>query len=112
MHVFVLTVGRTGSVSFTAACGHLTNYMAAHESNIAKVTGPFQYPDQHIEVDNRLAWFLPFRGRDYPDAYYVHVTRDRDEVARSHAVRSLDRLGVEPGLSSSESDYGDAPVSR
>jgi len=42
------------------------------------------YPANHIEVDNRLGWFLGhLQSRYGDDAYYVHLTRNRDAVARS-----------------------------
>lgn len=59
MRVFVLNTGRCRSVTFSRACSHLTNYSAGHET-LARNLGHarFAFPDQHIETDNRLAWFL------------------------------------------------------
>jgi hypothetical protein len=88
VRVFVLTTGRSGSVTFAKACAHITNYSTAHESK-AREYGParFAYPDQHIEVDNRLSWFLGMLGDRFPDARFVHLVRDRDATARSFAAR-------------------------
>lgn len=49
----------------------------------------FNYPDQHIEVDNRLSWFLGELGErfDSADTFYVHLTRDTDATARSFVNR-------------------------
>ena len=46
-----------------------------------------EYPDNHIEVDNRLAWFLGVLGEKYPDARFVHLVRDREAVAQSFLKR-------------------------
>jgi hypothetical protein len=90
MNVFVLSPGRSGSLTFIRACEHITNYSAAHESRIG-VIGParLDYPERHIESDNRLSWFLGRLERTYgADAYYVHLLRDRSAVAQSYARRA------------------------
>jgi len=89
MNVFVLNAGRTGSVTFVRACAHIDNYSAGHESRIG-VLGPERtaYPDNHIEADNRLSWFLGRLDREYGDsAMYVHLKRNVDDAARSHGRR-------------------------
>ena len=92
VNVFVLSTGRCGSLSFARACAHLTNYTAGHESR-AHLFGRerLDYPDNHIEVDNRLAWFLgPLAERyDDRDVLYVHLTRDPQETAESLVAWSL-----------------------
>jgi hypothetical protein len=46
------------------------------------------YPQNHIEVDNRLAWMLGILEREYgDDAFYVHLLRNREETARSFVRR-------------------------
>lgn len=43
-----------------------------------------KYPDSHIEVDNRLSWFLGRLDRRYGnDAFYVHLKRNREDTAKS-----------------------------
>lgn len=87
-HVFVLTTGRTGSVTFSSACQHMTNFTSAHESLAHEVgEARFAYPTHHIEVDNRLSWHLGGLARRFPDAYFVHLKRDSDAVARSYRKR-------------------------
>lgn len=89
MNVFVLCTGRCGSLTFSRACSHIGNFSSSHESRRALV-GPARlaYPDRHIEVDNRLSWLLGRLDEAYGDrAYYVHLTRDADEVARSFVAR-------------------------
>ncbi|WP_100448567.1 hypothetical protein [Glycomyces xiaoerkulensis] len=90
MRVFVLSTGRCGSVTFAAACGHLTNWTAAHES-LSRKSGParFDYPDRHIEVDNRLSWFFGPLAERFDDdrTLYVHLRRDPEAVAQSYLRR-------------------------
>lgn len=91
MRVFVLSTGRCGSTTFARACEHLTNYSTAHESNAtAKLLDDrFDYPDAHIEVDNRLSWFLGELGARFDDTecLYVHLTRHPEDVAASFLRR-------------------------
>jgi hypothetical protein len=88
MRVFVLTAGRTGSTTFARAAEHITNYTATHESLSDRIDGRLAYPDYHIEVDNRLSWFLGSLERLYgDDPLYVHLTRDPEQTARSYAKR-------------------------
>lgn len=96
MRVFVLGTGRCGSTTFARACEHLTNFTAGHESRTKKVGlgSRLTYPDDHIEVDNRLTWFLPVLARRYPDAYYVHLTRDVDAVTKSFLERWDTRASI------------------
>lgn len=87
MNVFVLTTGRSGSLTLSKALSHITNYTCAHESRSGCFDGRLDYPDRHIEVDNRLAFFLgPLLDR-YRDAFFVHLTRDRDAVVESFTRR-------------------------
>lgn len=88
MNVFILSTGRCGSTTFAQACQHMTNFSAAHESRISKLHDRLEYPDNHIEVDNRLSWFLGRLDRRYgDDAFYVHLKRDREATAESYARR-------------------------
>jgi len=97
VNVFVLSTGRCGSTTFARACGHIENYTAAHESRISRVRGRVDYPDDHIEVDNHLSWFLGRLDERYgDDAFYVHLKRDLEETARSREHREARK--VDPGL--------------
>ena len=89
MRVFILCTGRSGSTSIIHACQHISNFTAAHESQ-AKVFGDkrLDYPDQHIEADNRLSWHLGQLDKKYGDEpIYVFMKRDRDKVAKSFTNR-------------------------
>ncbi len=89
MNVFVLTTGRSGSLTFAEACRHITNYSAGHETRVGLVgTQRLAYPADHIEVDNRLAWFPGRMEAAYgDDAFYVHLRRDPAATAASMARR-------------------------
>lgn len=72
MRVFVLNTGRCGSMTFYKACSHITNYTAGHQTRKGL---SLDYPDNHIEIDNRLSWFLGTMDKKYPDAFYVHLVK-------------------------------------
>lgn len=59
MRIFITGTGRCGTKTLANACKHITNYTSGHET---RTKFPFpdrlKYPDNHIEVDNRLLWFL------------------------------------------------------
>jgi len=89
MNIFILNTGRCASSTFIKACQHITNYSASHES-LLKETGQqrLAYPQNHIEADNRLSWFLGRLDKKYGDkAFYVHLQRDARETARSFSRR-------------------------
>ena len=89
MNVFVLCTGRSGSTTFIEACKHITNYTAGHETR-AKIIDHtrFDYPDNHIEADNRLSWFLGVLEEEYgDDAFYVHLIREKDATVQSFGKR-------------------------
>lgn len=77
-------------MSFARAAEHLENYTAGHETK-TRAVGPerIDYPDDHVEVDNRLSWFLGSLARRYDETetFYVHLTRDAREVAESYLRR-------------------------
>ena len=90
MNIFILSTGRCGSTTFIKACGHISNYSADHESRL-QMTGDsrLSYPDNHIEADNRLTWFLGRLEKNYGDnAFYVHLIRDKNETVNSFVNRS------------------------
>jgi hypothetical protein len=86
VNVFVLCTGRCGSHTFIKACSHITNFTAGHEARVQEC-GPARlaYPENHIEADNRLSWFLGRLDERYGSARYVHLTRDPEATARSLA---------------------------
>ncbi len=89
MNVFILNTGRCGSTTFIKACQHISNYSSAHESRCHLLgKARFAYPVDHIEADNRLAWFLGKLDHYYGDAaLYVHLKRNRDATAHSYTGR-------------------------
>lgn len=89
MNVFILNAGRSGSTTFARACGHITNYTAGHETRIDRFGADrFDYPKNHIEVDNRLAWLLGRLERVCTrDTVFVHLKRNRAKTVKSFAQR-------------------------
>ena len=89
MRVFVLCTGRCGSVTFARACSFIRNYTVGHESRWGRFgMDRLDYPENHIEVDNRLVWYLGLIDRIYGnEAFYVHLTRSRQHVIESFAQR-------------------------
>jgi hypothetical protein len=88
VRIFVLTTGRSGSLTFAMACSHITNFSSAHESRAALIgDSRFAYPDDHIEIDNRLTWFPGPLATRFPDARYVHLVRDHAATADSYLQR-------------------------
>ena len=82
MRVFVVGPGRCGSFTFYKACEAFDNYTTTHEAK-AQEAPPWHYPDNHIEVDSRLSFHVPMLLRQYPEALWVVLDRDREAVARS-----------------------------
>ncbi len=89
-NVFVLNTGRCGSVTFSKSCGFISNYTTGHETNISRYGNDrLSYPASHIEIDNRLSWFLGRLDAIYgTNAFYVHLVRDRQAVISSFMRRS------------------------
>lgn len=89
MNIFVLNTGRCGSTTFIEACKHITNYSCAHESRSAMLGQErLNYPENHIEADNRLSWLLGRLDKQYGDsAFYVHLKRNEYDTARSFTKR-------------------------
>lgn len=89
-NVFILCTGRCGSTTMVRACKHISNYTAGHETRTALLgKDRFAYPKGHIEADNRLSWLLGRLDEEFgKDAFYVHLRRDRQEVAESYSKRS------------------------
>lgn len=98
MNVFILCTGRCGSQSFAQAASHITNFTSAHESQKWLLgDSRIRYPAWHIEVDNRLSWFLGRMDQMYGDrATYVHLIRDAEETARSYNRRWQIAVGIIP----------------
>ena len=89
MNVFVLCTGRCGSTTMALACQHITNFSADHESLAMRLgDARLNYPENHIEIDNRLSWYLGKLDQKYgDDAYYVHLQRDAAQVIDSFVKR-------------------------
>ncbi len=89
MNIFILNTGRCGSMTFIKACQHISNFSSSHESRCDRLGDDrLAYPDNHIEADNRLCWFLGKLDTQYGnDAAYVHLMRNKNDTASSYAKR-------------------------
>ena len=95
MNVFVLSTGRCGSTTLYNFCRHITNFSSGHES---RDNLNFSFKDNHIEIDNRLSWFLGRLDDIYGNnAIYVHLLRNEKEVAASYARRFYYKRGMSIG---------------
>lgn len=96
MNVFVLCAGRTASTTFAKASSHIDGFTSGHETRVDRFfEDRLAYPDNHIEVDNRLAFFLGALDKKYgDDAYYVHLRRNAESVAKSYKARWYHRGSV------------------
>jgi hypothetical protein len=83
--VFVLCTGRCGSRTLWRALQHVDGWTVGHESRAHYVEDRLRYPEHHIEVDNRLSFFLGSLARLYdgPNTLWVHLRRDPEAVAQS-----------------------------
>jgi len=91
MNVFVVGTGRCGTTTFSKACSHITNYTSGHESHAGTIDFSYiHFPDQHIEVDPHLTWMLGLLIQKYPDALFVHLFRNRNDVVASWFRRGVD----------------------
>ena len=88
-NVFVLCTGRCGSVTFARMADHITNATSGHETRSHCVGQErMAYATNHIEVDNRLSWVLGRLDQAFGrSAFYVHLIREPEAVARSFAAR-------------------------
>lgn len=89
MNIFVLSTGRCGSTTFARACEKIDNFSSSHESKSNHLgLERFSYPENHIEIDNRLSWLLGRLDQAYGnDAFYVHLKREDYLVAKSFTKR-------------------------
>lgn len=86
-NAFVIGTGRCGTTTFYKACQHLAGLSVGHESRARDHARRFVYPVDHIEIDNRLSWRLDELVHHYPDALYIHLMREFDDVVASFLER-------------------------
>lgn len=89
MNVFILSPGRTATVSIAEALKSIDSYTSSHESRV-KYLGDdrVDYPINHFECDNRLVWFLPRLTEKYgKNSVLVKINRERHSVAKSYNKR-------------------------
>lgn len=96
VRVFILCTGRTGSSAFIEACKYITNYTCGHESRVSLLDDDrFDFPDNHIEADNRLSWQLGRMEEIFgDDPVYIHLIRNKEDTARSYMNRFFKRKSI------------------
>ena len=89
MNVFVLCTGRNGSYTFFKACEHIENFTVGHEEYTKKLGDDrFDFPRDHIEIDNRLTWHIgEIDSKFGDDAFYVYLKRNKSKVRDSFKKR-------------------------
>jgi len=88
--IFILSAGRSGGTTLAVALGAtVANHTVGCETKHEAQYQDLEFPDDHIEVDNRLFWFLPLLEQLYPEAQYWHLKRERKDQ-----VRSLERTHI------------------
>jgi hypothetical protein len=91
LRVICLTTGRSGSSTLAAALGHATNFTVGHETRSSEsILKRVAFPDGHIEVDNRLAWFVGHLADlfgESSEVVWVYLSRDPALVAKSYSTR-------------------------
>ncbi|MAJ43932.1 MAG: hypothetical protein CMF96_04190 [Candidatus Marinimicrobia bacterium] len=80
------------------ACNHITNYTSVHESGRFLESDQkynLIYPENHIESDNRLTWFLGTLDKLYGnDAFYLKLTREKEKISNSYLKRKTLNQGI------------------
>jgi len=96
LNVFVLSCGRSASLTFVKACEHIENYTVGHETRMGFLgKRRLDYPLNHIEANNRLSWLLGSLDELYGDsALYVHLRRNREDVVNSFLKRLDRKTGI------------------
>jgi hypothetical protein len=84
VNVFILGTGRCGTLTISRAFEHATNFTSAHESASPSLY-LMDYPKDHIETDNRLAWMLGLRpehdGHPLAEKKYINVCVEHTALA-------------------------------
>ena len=93
--MFVLCTGRSGSAGFYYACKHIENFSSGHESLAIDFDHRLEFDQDHIEIDNRLSWFLGSLDVEYgAEPIYVHLIRDKEATVNSFLKRWSNRGGI------------------
>lgn len=91
-NVFIVGTGRCGTTTFARACHWITNYSSGHETTVGVTSWEkkLRFGPKHIESDPHIVWYFPQILRKYPQALYVHLKRNRDDVVKSWLNRYSD----------------------
>lgn len=90
MNVFFISPGRTATTTFANAFQCIEGYTSLHESQVQRLgEDRIAYPENHLEFDNRLVFFLADLTQKYATSggVLVIVHRDHHLVAKSYNQR-------------------------
>ena len=89
MRVFFISPGRTATTTLAKSFGQIKSLTSGHESNVKNRLGDrVIYPDNHVEADNRLLFFMPQLTERYGETeLLVIIERNRAEIANSYRKR-------------------------
>jgi len=95
LNVFILSPGRTATTTLAHAFDCVEGYSSLHQCRCRRLgEGRVDYPESHIECDNRLTWFLPRLTKKYgANGILVVVDRDRSKTAASYN-RRWERINI------------------
>lgn len=96
MNVFILCTGRNGSTTIIEACKKINNFSCGHETLSNRIGfARLDYPDNHIEADNRLSWLLGTLEKKYGNnAIYIHLKRNKEKTAQSFLKRFHSKTSI------------------
>ena len=89
MNVFIISPGRTATTSLSHTFSHLNQHTSGHETR-TKFLGDdrVKFDENHVECDNRLAWFMPRLTAKYNQTgLLIIVRRDVQKIAKSYDKR-------------------------
>lgn len=89
MNVFLISPGRTATTTLAEALKNLSGFTSEHESRCSYLGDErINFPENHIECDNRLTWFLPRLTKKYgANSILIKVVRDKTAIAKSYNKR-------------------------
>lgn len=89
-NVFIISPGRTATSAMSKALSHVSGFTSLHESRVSFLQDErINYPNFHIELDNRLSFYMPQLTKKYSkkESLLVIINRDRKSIAESYNKR-------------------------
>lgn len=95
MRVFATGTGRCGTSTLYQLARTLPGFQAGHESSLGRPPS-WEYPDGCFEVASQIVYGMPLLLSRYPEAFWIHLVREREACVRSLARecwRSMEAFG-------------------